>query len=464
MEQRRDFPRIVIGAAGSGAGKTTVTCAILQALRNRGLSSAAFKCGPDYIDPMFHKEILGIPSRNLDLFFFSAETARALFSRNAQGKDISIVEGVMGYYDGMGDTEKASTWDLAECLESPSVLILNCQGMSLSSAAIAKGFLAFRKNRIRGWILNQMKPMSYPFYKTLLERETGLPVLGYLPPMPECSLESRHLGLVTAGEIADLRQKTDLLARQVEKSIDLDALLSIARSAPDMLPSAWEIPPSFPERVRIGIARDRAFQFYYEDALDLLREMGAELVEFSPLRDPLLPEKLGGILLGGGYPELFARELSENQTMRSSVFEAIQKGMPCIAECGGFLYLHESLEGENGGVYPMVGVLPAQAFRTSHLNRFGYAMLTARKENLLCKQGDGFPAHEFHYWDSTACGDGFTARKVSGREWTCGFVSETLYAGYPHFHFCSCPPIASRFLAKAREYQNRQQFSGCDGV
>lgn len=455
MDTARSFPRVVIGAAGSGAGKTTVVCAILRALQNRGLRPASFKCGPDYIDPMFHTEVLGVPSRNLDLFFFSRETARALFAKNAAGRDISVIEGVMGFYDGIGSTDRASTSDLANQLDAPAVLVMDCAGMGLSAAAAARGFLSFRKNQIRGLILNRLKPMGYSYYKELLERETGIPVLGYLPPMPECSLESRHLGLVTAGEVRDLREKLDRIACQAEKSIDLDALIRLARTAPEMEPAPPAQQSLFAEPVRIGIARDAAFQFYYEDALDLLRSLGADLIPFSPLADPSLPENLQGLLLGGGYPELHTQELSGNKRMLEEISREIRAGMPCIAECGGFQYLQESLEGTDGKEYPMAGVLPGHARRTPRLVRFGYVNLRARQDNLLCGRGEGFPAHEFHYWDSTENGNTFTAGKPSGKSWDCCFSSGTLYAGYPHFHFCACPQAARRFLRKAHEYGRR---------
>ena len=257
--------------------------------------------------------------------------------------------------------------------------------------------------------------------------------------MRECSLESRHLGLVTAGEVSDLEEKLQRLARQAEETIDLDGLLALAAEAP-----ALTFPPPSPlpslGRARIAVARDKAFCFYYEDSLDVLRDMGAELVDFSPLADTALPPDIQGLYLGGGYPELYARQLSENATMRTSIRTALAGGLPCIAECGGFMYLTEAI-----GDFPMVGHLPGKCFDAGRLVRFGYVILTARRDNLLCRAGESIRGHEFHHWDCTDPGDGFLAEKATGRSWPCAVATDRLYAGYPHFHFRANPAFARRF-------------------
>ena len=344
MEQK--LPRLVIAGTNSGCGKTTVTCAVLQALVNRGLSVAAAKCGPDYIDPMFHSRIIGAKSANLDPFFFDEATLRYLLAQNAAGCAVTIIEGVMGYYDGLGlTTTRASTWETAQKTASPTILVVNARGAALSVLAAVQGFLQFQpQSGICGVILNGCTAMSYAPLAEELEARFGIKACGYLPRLPACTLESRHLGLVTAAEVADLREKLQRLAAQAEMSIDLDLLLRLANEAPPLA----VCPPPLPEAgesIRIGVARDRAFCFYYEDSLALLSSLGAELVPFSPLEDPVLPEGLHGLYLGGGYPELSAAQLSENASMRESVRAAVQKGVPCIAECGGFLYLHRILEG-----------------------------------------------------------------------------------------------------------------------
>lgn len=438
-------PRVLLAGTNSGCGKTTLTCAILQALVDRGLAVSSCKCGPDYIDPMFHSRIIGTKSTNLDPFFFSRDTLCSLLEKNALGRRLSVIEGVMGYYDGIGITDpRASTYEVAKATDTPAVLVVGVGGASLSVLAVIQGFLTlYPDNNIRGVILNRCSPMLYPALAEEIRRRFGPTVtpLGYLPPMPECTLESRHLGLVTAAEVTDLREKLSLLSRQAQETIDLDGLLRLADQA---APLAFTSPPPLPHResVRIAVARDTAFCFYYEDSLDVLRDMGAELVDFSPLSDHSLPENIQGLYLGGGYPELRARELSENTAMRQSIRAALGGGLPCIAECGGFMYLTEHIAG-----FPMVGFLPGGCEDKGRLVRFGYVNLTARRDNLLCRAGETIRGHEFHRWDADDPGDGFTARRESGRSWNCAVVSPTLYAGFPHFHFCANPSFAESFYS-----------------
>lgn len=450
--------RILFCAPGSGGGKTTVTCAVLQALTNRGLAPAAFKCGPDYIDPMFHSEIIGAKSRNLDLFFCGENRVRALLYENGSGTELSIIEGVMGYYDGMGMTSRAGAYDLARATGTPAVLVADAKGCALSLAALVKGFASFRSDSgIRGVILNRVSPMLYPRLKAAIEEETGIAVYGYLPPLPDCALESRHLGLVTAAEVDGLREKLSRLAAEAERTLDLDGLLALAASARPLLYEAEALPEPVKGGVRIAVARDRAFCFYYADALHLLEKLGAELVSFSPLEDTALPEGCAGLYLGGGYPELFGKTLSENAAMRADIRAAVADGMPTVAECGGFLYLHRNLEAADGMVWPMAGAVEADAYPTRKLSRFGYVTLTAERDSLLGGAGSTIPAHEFHYWESTEPGSAFTAEKEGGRSWACGHATPTLYAGFPHFHFCACPEAAERFVSACAYYQKEKQ-------
>ena len=457
MEQK--LPRLVIAGTNSGCGKTTVTCAVLQALVNRGLSVAAAKCGPDYIDPMFHSRIIGAKSANLDPFFFDEPTLRYLLAQNAAGCAVTIIEGVMGYYDGLGlTTTRASTWETAQKTASPTVLVINARGAALSVLAAVQGFLQFQpQSRICGVILNGCTAMSYAPLAKELEARFGIKACGYLPRLPACTLESRHLGLVTAAEVADLREKLQRLAAQAEMSIDLDLLLRLANEAPPLTVCPLPLPEAG-EPVRIGVARDRAFCFYYEDSLGLLRTVGAELVPFSPLSDSALPAGLDGLYLGGGYPELYAAQLSENRSMCSSVRAALEAGLPCIAECGGFMYLTEAI-----GEHPMVGFLPGRCFDAGKLARFGYVTLTAERDNLLCRAGGSIPAHEFHHWDAEQTGDAFTAAKPFGRSWPCVFATGTLYAGYPHFHFYANPSFAVRFLDACRKGKHHAGTDQTDG-
>ena len=435
-------PRVLLAGTNSGCGKTTLTCALLQALVDRGLKVSSCKCGPDYIDPMFHSRIIGAKSTNLDPFFFAPDTLRSLLVKNAGDSALTVIEGVMGYYDGIGAADpRASSYEVAKITDSPVVLVVGVGGASLSVLAVIQGFLTlYPDNNIRGVILNRCSPMLYPALAAEIRRRFGPTVepLGYLPAMPECTLESRHLGLVTAAEVTDLRRKLSLLSRQAQETIDLDGLLRLAKSVKPI--SCTPLVSEKQESVRIAVARDKAFCFYYEDSLDVLREMGAELVDFSPLADSGLPENIHGLYLGGGYPELYTEALSENIAMRSDIRAALSAGLPCIAECGGFMYLTEHIAGA-----PMVGFLPGGCTDKGRLVRFGYVELTAQKDNLLCQAGESIRGHEFHHWDADDPGDGFTARRTSGRSWDCVVATPTLYAGFPHFHFCANPAFARNF-------------------
>ena len=443
-------PRLLLAGTSSGCGKTTVTCAILQALVNRGLKVGAFKCGPDYIDPMFHSRIIGAKSANLDLHFFSENTLKYLLQKNAADRDVSIIEGVMGYYDGLGlSTTRASSYEVAKVTDSPVVLVVNAKGASLSVLATVQGFLTFcPDSHIRGVILNQCTAMTYKALAKAIEDKLGIRVLGYLPKLADCALESRHLGLVTAAEITDLKEKLQKLAHQAEKTIDLEGLLTLAKEAPPITCDPIALPKLEP--VRIAVAKDNAFCFYYADSLEALEEMGAEIIEFSPIHHKKLPENIHGLYLGGGYPELYARQLSENKTMLESIRNALQKGLPCIAECGGFMYLTEAI-----GEYPMVGFLPGNCFDNGKLTRFGYVTLRAGMDNMLCKAGEQIPAHEFHHWDCTQPGSGFTAAKPTGKSWDCVAATDTLYAGYPHFHFYANPAFLKGFYDTCLKEKHR---------
>lgn len=450
--------RVLISAPASSSGKTTVTCAVLRALTRRGCKVSACKCGPDYLDPLFHTRVLGVPSRNLDLFLADASQVRSVLARTARTCDITVIEGAMGYYDGIAVSADASAWDVARLTNTPAVLVLDARGRGLSLAAEVAGLASLRDpSMVRGVILNRISPALYDRIKPVIEQETGIPVLGYFPSLPDCAFESRHLGLVSAGEVADLQEKVDALADAAEQCIDLDALINVAGNASALeeeqpLPS----PLSLPRTPRIAVAHDAAFSFYYADTLELLEALGARLVLFSPLQDTALPAGVNGLYLGGGYPELHAAQLSANASMLASVRRAVAEGLPTIAECGGFLYLHESLEDEGGACHSLVGAVPARAFPTRKLGRFGYVTLEALEGGLLADAGQKLRAHEFHYWDSTLPGDAFDARKPqSARSWTCAHVTPTLYAGFPHLYLPSHPWAAKRFLSACAAFEER---------
>jgi len=454
-------PRIIIAGAASGCGKTTVVCALLQALVSRGLRVAGFKCGPDYIDTMFHRSVIGVKSANLDPFFFDGNTLNYLLSDGGKNTDISIIEGVMGYYDGICvGSDGGSTQSLAARTESPAVLVVDAKGASRSLLAAVHGFFSFSPDsKIRGVIFNRCSPAVYASLKDEMEKAygTALVPLGYLPCMDGCSFDSRRLGLVTAQETQDLREKLQILARQAELTVDIDGVMRLAAAAPPVCCAGIDV-PSLPP-VRIAVARDRAFCFYYEESLALLEKMGAELVPFSPIDDAALPESIDGLYLGGGYPELHAEALSRNTSMLRSVKAALDGGLPCIAECGGFMYLNRSIGG-----FPAVGFLPGRSFDAGRLVRFGYVSLKAKNDNMLCRAGKVIRAHEFHYWDCDRIGDSFTAQKASSpSEWECVVSNDRLFAGFPHFHFYSDMSLARSFCEacfKVRGMEPLPVFSG----
>ena len=444
--------QFLLAAPRSGSGKTTMTCALLMALKRRGCAPCAFKSGPDYIDPMFHRAVLGVESRSLDLFFSAPETVRTLYARGAAGHGAAVCEGAMGFYDGLGGvSDRASAWHLADTLGLPVLLVVEPKGQSLTLAAELKGLVNFRTpSHIAGILLNNCTARMHALLAPMLEEETGLPVLGFLPKLPEAVIGSRHLGLYTAAEVENLQQKLALLADAAEEHIDWPRLLALCEKEPPALPVQPETPPA---RVRIAVAQDEAFCFTYAETLEAFRDAGAEVVFFSPLRDTALPENIGGLYLPGGYPELHARELSENTSLLREIKQKIESGLPTAAECGGFLYLGQSLTDAEGQSWPMAGVLPGEAKDAGRLVRFGYAALSADSDSMLFRAGESFPIHEFHHWDSTANGVALAAKKpVGGAEWRCGFVNEHFYAGFPHLYWAGTP-LPQRFAAAAENYR-----------
>ena len=456
--------RVLIAGTGSGSGKTTVTSGLLQCLVNRGLDAAAFKCGPDYIDPMFYERITGARAGNLDPFFSDEKTLRWIISRAEETSDISVIEGVMGYYDGIGFTSEASTFSVARAVNAPVVLVINCRGMGASVGAVLKGFLDWPEitdSCIKGVIFNNMSEKLYRQAAEMAE-SMGVRPLGYLPRRAALTLESRHLGLVTAGEVADIKEKMKLIASEMEKTVDIKGIIDLAAEAPTLRSAAPEWKKKFERqiaedtvimargdarRVRIALASDDAFCFTYKENTALLQEAGCEIVPFSPLSDTGLPDDIDGVILSGGYPELHAAELAANEPMLEAVRQSRADGIPMIAECGGFMYLHETLEGADGKLYRMAGVIPGRCFRTERLGRFGYITLKALEGGLLCPEGSELKAHEFHYWDSEHCGESFLAVKPDGsRSWKCGIMTDDMYAGFPHLFYYDSPKAAMRFV------------------
>lgn len=433
--------KILITAIGSGSGKTTAACALLAALKTK-MRVSAFKCGPDYIDPMFHTA-LGITCGNLDPFFCDEGLLKDIFAAQAlsTAADITVIEGVMGYYDGINMTERASTYTVAGVLDCPVILVINARGMAAGIPAVIKGMAEYKPDsNIRGVILNNTSEYVFTALRPKIEA-LGIAALGFLPRDERFNIESRHLGLVTPKEIADIDEKMRILGESALKNIDIERLLDIAA---DFEPPAG-IKRPYPVPVRkIAVARDNAFCFYYRENIEFLKENGCEIVYFSPLADKALPNGIDGLILGGGYPELYLKALSENTAMKNSVKAALEHGLPCLAECGGYMYLQKSIvDRENN--YPMVGFIDSAAENKGRLQRFGYIYLTAQTDEFLNK-GEKIRAHEFHYFDSTNNGTAFTAEKENGKKWNCIHIKNNCICGYPHIFYPAAPAYINKFL------------------
>lgn len=458
------YPRLMLAAPKSGSGKTMMTCGLLNAFLLRKLSCRSFKCGPDYIDPMFHKYVLGIDGGNLDTYFLDKEKVREQFLDQARGAGISVIEGVMGYYDGVGgDTTQASSYEVACALDAPVVLVLDCKGASLSLAAVVKGFLEYKENSsIKGVILNRTSSVMAERLKPAIE-ELGVHVYGYLPECEEGALESRHLGLILPGEQKGLKDQLNQLAMKLETTIDINGLIKLAQEAKPLPSHKGGLKSQVSqtdqgEEVLIGMALDEAFCFYYQENLRLLKEMGAKLIPFSPIHDKKLPPGINGLLLGGGYPELYCPELSENESMLRDIRQLSERGLPIVAECGGFLYLHELLETKDHKTYPMAGIIKGKAFPTERLLRFGYFEAFPNADTQFLKVGESIRGHEFHYWDSTNNGASMEAKKPGGRKsWGCVHGEGNLLAGFPHFYYPSNPALPKRFVEACKGLKDREK-------
>lgn len=453
-------PRVMFAATRSGSGKTTVTCGVLAALKKQNIKVQAYKCGPDYIDPMFHRTVLGIDTGNLDTFFAGADAIGRILARDTKEADLVVMEGVMGYYDGVGGTTTmASSYELSKVTKTPVILVVDAKGASVTLAAIIRGIMEYKKDsRIAGVILNRVSPMFYSRIKHVIEAECGISVLGYLPENASFAVPSRHLGLLQPDEMQKQRDWVETVAKAARKTIDIDGILEIAAQA-EMLQiqkATGETEKSkFPAGYRIGVARDAAFSFYYRENLRMLEDMGATLVYFSPLTDAHVSE-VDALIFGGGYPELYAKQLYENQSMRASVWQALEAGMPCHAECGGFLYLGKSLADAEGNVYEMVGFLDGAGFRTERLQRFGYVELAPQEADAFAVN-TVLRGHEFHYWDSTDCGDACLAWKPLSKQKTypCMVKKKGTFAGFPHLYYAGAENFFYHLFLNSTENENR---------
>ena len=454
---------IVIAGAASGVGKTTVAAAIMGALTARGYKVQPFKVGPDYIDPSYHSVVCGVPCRNLDSWLLSVEAIQELFQRAMVGKDVAVIEGVMGLYDGAtGDDETGSTAQLAKLLGLPVVLVVDASKASRSVGAMALGFKAFDPTlRLAGVILNGIAgDVHLELARPSLDH-AGVRYLGYMPGRPEFTVPERHLGLVPTAEGSVAAAYYHHLARQAAATVDLDRLLAIAADA--AVPAAPE-PTLFPAvpvapQAALAVAMDQAFSFYYPDALDLLTAWGAELVPFRPLEDAALPPQASGVYIGGGFPELFAEPLSANVGMRASIRAAAARRLPIYAECGGLMYLGESLEDLEGRSYAMAGVVPGRSVIKGGRLTLGYRTLRARQSTCLLAAGETVRGHEFHFSsmqdDTPTVPAAYEVLDQPGRRE--GFVVQNVLASYMHIHLGSKASLAPRFVATCARWRGEQR-------
>jgi cobyrinic acid a,c-diamide synthase len=453
MTQRR----FVIAGTGSGAGKTTFTIGLMAALRRRGLIVQGFKCGPDYIDPSYHTAVTGRASRNLDSWMLSHDLVKEIFVRGCQGADISVIEGVMGMFDGKNpESNEGSTAEIAAITQSPVILVVNCHSMARTAAAIVKGFQCFSSDvHIAGVLLNQVgSEKHYEMVKIAVEQECGIPVIGYLKREEDIFIPERHLGLVPSIERGELAPLFDKLADLMEESIDLDLLLHICESPLIEAKPKIFVPKPVQDKIRIAVAKDAAFNFYYPENLELLEAYGAECINFSPLAGECVPEDAAGLYIGGGFPEEFASQLCEQEKAKESVKKSILSGMPTLAECGGYMYLTEAIEARDGETHPMVGCIPGKVKMQQRLAALGYREITGCPGNFLLGDQDTARGHEFHYSVYIPGGPVLPAYSARGLLGTRdeGFLGLMLVAGYTHIHFASNPQMVHRWLSACKNY------------
>lgn len=476
----------MIAAPKSGSGKTMITCALLQLLKDNGKNVSSYKCGPDYIDPMFHKKVLGVPSKNLDTFFTDEKTTVQLFLDERADGDFAVLEGVMGLYDGLGGIyEQGSSYHLAKVTQTPIILVVDAKGMGKSVLALIAGFLQYdTQHLIKGVLLNRMSKGYYDIIKPLIEKELSVKVVGYFPEQKDIGLSSRHLGLVMPDELSDIKKQLNETADRLKKTIDMDLLKDIAAEADEICDSEnadkdkrQTLKNAEPMRlqdqnniVNIAVAMDEAFCFYYEDNLRMFEKCGAQLLYFSPLHDTSFPEDCDAMLLGGGYPELYARELSKNVSMLNAIKKAFRAGMPTVAECGGFMYLHTYIRNicddndeknnadtqNNMNKSKLVGALDGGCHFKGKLVRFGYIELAEKHSNFL-PPNEKIKAHEFHYYDSTDNGaDCIATKPATGRSYDCVISHDNYWLGFPHLYYPSNPHFAESFVRKAYEYRRNK--------
>ncbi|MBI4504099.1 MAG: cobyrinate a,c-diamide synthase [Chloroflexi bacterium] len=454
------IPRLVVAAVTSGAGKTTLAAGLIAALRARALRVQPFKCGPDYLDPSYHSAAAGQPCRTLDTWLLPEETLRGLFRRACRDAEVAIVEGVMGLYDGRANGDLGSTAHIARLLDAPVLLVLDVAKASRTLAAVVVGLARFDPRvRLAGVVLNNVASERHrQWVAEAVEAEAQVPVLGALPRQPDLALPERHLGLQPSWEHAELPTLLERLAAQVAAHVDLERVLALARSAGPLTGAARD-PLAEAEAGRsvvLAVARDAAFNFYYQDSLDLLAAHGAVLAPFRPTTDAALPEGTAGVYVGGGYPELHAEALAANAPLLDELRARLAAGMPLYAECGGLMYACQGIVDFEGRRHRMLGVMPGWSIMRQRRTQLGYVEVEALRDTLLHRAGERARGHEFH-WSELEGAPEPPAYHITGREpphegWAVGGV----LASYVHLHFAGFPPAAARFVAACRAWQAEQ--------
>lgn len=447
--------RLVIAGTGSGVGKTTLTIGIMSALQKKGYTVQGFKCGPDYIDPTYHTAVTGRTSRNLDSWMLNHDMVKEIACLGSKGADISIIEGVMGFFDGKNPTNNdGTTAEISMITKSPVVLVVNCASMARSAAAIVKGFQAFLEEaNIVGVIANRIGSEGhFKIVKTAIEQECNIPVIGYLKRNQDVAIPERHLGLVPSVERGELDSFFDQLGEMVLETVDVEQLYELAQ-APELEIVESQFKNKENHTVRIAVARDTAFNFYYQENLDLLKAHGAELVEFSPLKGEILPNDVAGLYIGGGFPEEFAKELSQQIAVKQSIQIAIENGLPTLAECGGFMFLTDAIETTDGEKYEMVGVIPGEVKMQTKLAALGYREVTGKDDNFFFHGNVKAKGHEFHYSTFHPKGEVPYAYQTKGMRGIKqeGYMKGNLVAGYTHFHFGSCQEMVKNWMNQCKE-------------
>lgn len=458
------YPRLILAGTSSGVGKTTLTLGIILSLRKRGMDVQSFKTGPDYIDPTYYCQATGRDTFNLDSWLISQNIILELFKRHAKGVDISVIEGVMGLYDGFRDREEGSTAHLAKILRCPVILILDARSMSRSAGAVALGYKQFdRRVEIAGMILNNIGTHThYTYVKSVIESsKVNIRVLGYLPKRHSLKLPERHLGLVPLPEKRLQNAFYKRLLSVIEENIDIDGIIDISRSArplPQKKDTIFVTPHTRRKQITIAVARDRAFNFYYQDNLEILIYLGARIVEFSPMDDKRLPGNIDGLYIGGGFPELFAYKLSKNTRLKNEIYRLARCGMPVYAECGGLMYLVETLTNFKRDRFLMVGIFRCSVNMGDRLRALGYVTLETISDNILSKRGDKIRAHVFHWSYLTGISaDTVFAYRVRERDniFYDGLIKENVLASYTHLHFASNIDFARNFVKSCWEYREK---------